>query len=172
MRVTFISNRLNKKQMSLFQKLLLLCGYSIVLVWGHIAYTTVTKKDIRQSIYMSGDIAHVDYKNLTVYFENGGDPLEFSNITEIKEYIEKITAYASSIHGYKENLDWLVSQGYIYATTHHNENKQYTELIYNGPNWTVDAAQDTTYIISTFNHVEKIFDPKTKSIEYDHYSID
>lgn len=124
------------------------------------------------SLYIPGDIAHIYFAYNEVYFEQGGDPLQFNSREEMYDYIGELTAYNSSIHGYKESLDWLVAQGYIYARTIYNDDEKYTELIYDGPNWTVNAEQDTSYIISTFNNVEKIYNPKTKSIEYDSYTVD
>lgn len=132
-------------------------------------------KIIVQHTYLPSDIMRVDYKNLDVYFEQGGDPLEFSNINELTEYVENTTAYATCIHGYKDNLDWLIRQGYIYAITVHNDNEQYTELVYKGPNWTYDTqdpTRDTSYIISTFNNVEKLYDPRTNTQWYESYTID
>lgn len=86
------------------------------------------------------------------------------------DYISEMTAYNSCIHGYKENLNWLVSKKYIYAKTVHNIDEQYTELIYHGPNWTIDAQKDTSYIIATFNYVEKLTD--NKSTWYKSYTVD
>lgn len=177
--------------MTLFQKNLLIVGYSIITIWAYIAWITYTAhphydnvdistlkeykatpdtNGLIQYSYLPSDIMRVDYSNMDIYFENGGDPLEFSNITDLKEYVEETTAYTSSIHGYKENFDWLVSQGYVYAKTVHNPDEQYTELIYNGPNWTVNAQVDTNYIITTFNHVEKLTDNKTTW--YESYTVD
>lgn len=124
------------------------------------------------SIYLPGDIMHIYFARNEVYFEQGGDPLEFNNREAMYDYIEEATAFSSSIHGYKNDLDWLIQQGYIFANTVHNDDEQYTDLIYRGPNWTVDTSQDTSYIISTFNNVEKLYNPKTKTIHFESYSID
>ena len=126
------------------------------------------------SIYISDElgIAHIYFAYNAIMFENGGDPLEFSSKELMYDYVSEMTAYSSCIHGYKDNLDYLIRNGYVYARTAFNDDEQYTELYYNGPNWSVDARRVTTYIISTFNHVEKIYNPVTKSIEYDSYTID
>jgi len=117
-------------------------------------------------------IAHVYFAYNEIYFENGGDPLEFTTRDAMYDYIENMTAYNSSTIGYQGDLDYNIRNGYIYARTVYNDNEQYTDLVYNGPNWAINAECDTTYLISTFNNVEKIYNPSTKSIEYDHYSID
>lgn len=158
--------------MNKFQKLLLVVGTLLVISLSANIYLLLTNNNIIQYSYLPNDIMRVDYRNMDVYFENGGDPLEFSNITDLTEYVAETTAYASCIHGYKDNLDWLIRQGYIYAKTVHNDDEQYTDLIYNGPNWTVNAEQDTSYIISTFNNVEKLWSPKTNTVYYESYTID
>ena len=126
------------------------------------------------SIYISDDlgIAHIYFAYNKIYFENGGDPLEFSSRESMYEYIEEMTAYSSSIIGYQHDLDFNIRNGYVYARTVYNEDEQYTELFYNGPNWTIDAQQDPTYTISIFNNVEKIYDPKLKTVYYESYTVD
>ena len=125
------------------------------------------------SIYLStNDIAHVYFADKKIYFENGGEPIQFKTNTELYSYIEDMTAYTSSIIGYKQDFDLNVHNGYIFAKTIYNDDEQYTELHYNGPNWTISAEQDTSYLITTFNHVEKIYNPKTRTFEYDHYTVD
>lgn len=158
--------------MNTFQKGLLVIGFMLVITLSTNIYLLLTNRDIVQYSYLPNDIMRVDYKNMDVYFEQGGDPLEFSSLTGLQKYVEETTAYASSIHGYKENLDWLVSQGYIYTTMHYNEDEQYTEMIYDGPNWTVDATKDTSYVITTFNHVEPLYDPSTTEVWYESYTVD
>jgi hypothetical protein len=124
------------------------------------------------SIYIPGDIAHVYFAYNEVYFENGGDPLEFTTREAMYSYIEEMTAYASSTVGYQGDLDYNIRNGYIYARTVYNEDEQYTDLVYDGPNWTVNAECDTTYVISAFNHVEKLYDANNKTIWYEHYTVD
>lgn len=156
---------------------LFMIGY---LVGVNVSYTKcVNDADVLHSdtndiisIYLPGDIMHIYFARNEVYFEQGGDPLEFNNREAMYDYIEEATAFSSSIHGYKNDLDWLIQQGYIFANTVHNDDEQYTDLIYRGPNWTVDTSQDTSYIISTFNNVEKLYNPKTKTIHFESYSID
>lgn len=150
----------------------IIVGILLLIVGTVNIYLLSNKNNIVQYSYLPNDIMRVDYKNMDVYFEQGGDPLEFNNIVTLTEYVEETTAYASSIHGYKENLDWLVSQGYIYTTMHYNEDEQYTEMIYDGPNWTVDATKDTSYVITTFNHVEPLYDSRTKDVWYESYTVD
>ena len=126
------------------------------------------------SIYIPNElgIAHIYFAYNEIYFENGGDPLEFSSREAMYEYISEMSAVSASTIGYQHDLDYNIRNGYIFARTVYNVDEQYTDLIYNGPNWTVDATKDTTYLISTFNHVEKIYNPKTKSMEYEHYTVD
>jgi hypothetical protein len=124
------------------------------------------------SIYLSTDIAHVYFSDRKIYFENGGEPIHFKTNSELYAYIEDMTAYTSSIIGYKQDFDYNVLNGYIFAKTVCNSKEQYTEMHYSGPNWTVNAQKDTSYLITTFNHVEKIFNPKNKTFEYDHYTVD
>lgn len=128
---------------------------------------------VKQSIYLKSDIMHVDYNNLTVYYEtNGGDPLEFTNIILLNEYVEEITAQEANISSYKDDLDYNIRNGYIYANTVYNADEQYTELIYEGPNWVNDPGNDTTYLLSTFNNVEKLYVPSNCTYEYQHYTVD
>ena len=124
------------------------------------------------SVYVPGDIAHIYFAYNEIYFENGGDPLEFRSRENMYNYIEDMTAYTSSVIGYQHDLDFNIRNGYIYARTVYNEDEQYTNLVYDGPNWTINSQKDTTYVISTFNHVEKLYNPITKSTEYDHYTVD
>lgn len=160
-----------QKQMKYLKPILFFIFFFSVGFFGsRIIKRFITTAVESYSIYTAHDIIHVN--GLEITFEIYDTLLTFDNMSERNEWIEEATAYASSTHGYKENLDWLVSQGYIYATTHHNEDEQYTELIYNGPNWTVDATRDTNYIITTFNHVEKLYDPSTKQVWYESYTVD
>ena len=124
------------------------------------------------SIHIPGDIAHIYFAYNEVYFENGGDPLEFRSREDMYDYIEDMTAYTSCIIGYQNDLDYNIRNGYIYARTVYNDNEQYTDLIYDGPNWTVDANRDTTYLISTFNKIDKVYDKNTKFKWYESYTID
>ena len=124
------------------------------------------------SVYVPGDIAHIYFAYNEIYFENGGDPLEFSSREDMYNYIEDMTAYTSSVIGYKDDLDYNIRNGYIYARTVYNDDEQYTDLVYDGPNWTINGQEDTTYVISTFNNVEKIYNPETKYTGFDHYCVD
>ena len=126
------------------------------------------------TIYISDDlgIAYIYFEINKIYFENGDDPLEFKSREDMYNYISEMTAYSSSIIGYQHDIDFNIRNGYIYTHTVYNEDKQYTELIYSGPNWTIDAQQDTTYLISTFNNVEKLYDPNTKTTWYESYTVD
>ena len=85
---------------------------------------------------------------------------------------EDQSVYDTCIHGYKDDLDFLVRNGYVWVRTVYNADEQYSELVYDSPNWMVDDNKDTSYIITTFNTVEKIYNPTTKSFEFDSYSID
>lgn len=124
------------------------------------------------SVYISGDIAHIYFAYNAIYFENGGDPLEFETKDAMYDYVSEITAYNSCTIGYKDDLDYNIRNGYIYARTVYNEDEQYTDLIFDGPNWTVDADRDTSYLISTFNKVDKVYDTNTKFRWYESYAID
>ena len=124
------------------------------------------------SIYIPGDIAHIYFAYNEVYFENGSDPLEFTTREAMYDYIAEITAHSSCIIGYQNDLDYNIRNGYIYARTVYNDDEQYTDLIYDGPNWTVDASRDTTYLISTFNKIDKVYDTNTKFKWYESYTID
>ena len=122
--------------------------------------------------YLCNDIAHIDLDKLQISFEVDTVIYKYDNKQEIYDFIEKSSAYNSCTIGYKDDLDYNIRNGYIYARTVYNEDKQYTELIYSGPNWTIDAQQDTTYLISTFNNVEKLYDPNTKTTWYESYTVD
>lgn len=124
------------------------------------------------SVYISGDIAHIYFAYNEIYFENGGDPLEFETKDAMYDYVSEMTAYNSCTIGYKDDLDYNIRNGYIYARTVYNEDEQYTDLIFDGPNWTVDADRDTSYLISTFNKVDKVYDTNTKFRWYESYAID
>lgn len=159
-------------------------GISLLLLSYYIGYNKGLKKCVNEadilhsdtndimSLYIPNDIMSIYFAYNEIYLEQGGDPIEFPSRENMYTYIEETTAYASCIHGYKENLDWLISQGYVYAKTVYNEDEQYTELFYNGPNWTVDTTIDTSYTISIFNNVEKIYEPKTKTVYYESYTVD
>jgi hypothetical protein len=127
-------------------------------------------KEKPYSRYISGDIAHID--SLTVTFEVSSDSLIFCSRDDLNQYLEDQSAYATSIQGYAGDLDYLIRNGYVFARTVFNEDEQYTDLIYKGPNWTVDATRDTSFIISTFNTVEELYNPITKAVEFDSYTID
>lgn len=180
--------------MNLFQKHLLVCGYLVVIILAYIAYIAYTahpmydKIDISTlkeykvpprdtnnvlSVYISGElgIAHIHFSNNSIYFENGGDPIEFSSREDMYDYISEMTAYSSTIMGYQYDLNHSIHKGYIFCRTVYNEDEQYTDIVYQGPNWTVDATKDTTYIISTFNNVEKLYDAKNKTTWYEHYTV-
>ena len=154
-------------------KILLGALMCLNLFWGYVGHInprSATALGKPKSYPISGDIAHI--KGLIVTFENSPDSLIFDEQEALDEWIEDELYYATCIHGYKDDLDFLVRQGYVYAVTVYNGDEQYTELIYNGPNWTVDATQDTSYVITVFNTVEKLYNPITKSFEYDSYTID
>ena len=128
---------------------------------------TITSKDF--SVYTSEDIIHV--VNDSTLFESSDTSFTFVSDEEQYEFLENLTAYSSTIHGYQYDLDYIIRNGYLFARTIYNDDEQYTDLIYKGPSW-IDNTKDTTYTVSTFNIVEKIYNPKTKSIEYDHYTVD
>jgi hypothetical protein len=154
-------------------KILLGALMCLSLFWNYIKPinpNSATALGKPRSQYISGDIAHI--KGLTVFFENREDSLIFDEQEALDEWLEHESAYATCIHGYKDDLDFLVRNGFVWTKTVYNGDEQYTELIYDGPNWTVDATQDTSYVIATFNTVEKVYNPTTKSFEFDSYSID
>jgi hypothetical protein len=122
--------------------------------------TSITKKDF--SVYTTEDIIHV--VDETIFFESSDTMFFFKSDLEQYTFLEKLTAKASTVEGYAGDLDYNIRNGYIYARTVYNEDEQYTDLVY---------VQDSINIlISTFNNVEKIYNPVTKSTEYDHYSVD
>ena len=128
---------------------------------------TITSKDF--SVYTSEDIIHV--VNNSIFFESSDTSFTFTTDEEQYEFLENLTAHSSTIHGYQYDLDYIIRNGYIFARTVYNDDEQYTDLVYNGPSW-IDNTKDTTYVVSTFNIVEQIYNPITKSIEYDHYTVD
>jgi hypothetical protein len=129
----------------------------LIILFALIIISCSTNKII-QPINISGDIMYVDYQLNQIYFEQGGDPLQFKNNKEMIEYVDEVTAKSSSVLGYQSDLDWLIRQGYIsievYPTLNTMCNKIADNgellLIYNGPNWTIDAKRDTTYQIGYF----------------------
>lgn len=124
------------------------------------------------SMYTTDDILHINYEELIVTFEMQADTFSFKSEKELHKYLESVSANFSHIHGYADDLDYQIKKGHVFAQTVHNEDEQYTELLYQGPHWGTDATKDTAYVISTFNHVEKLYDPVTKSILYESYCID
>lgn len=154
-------------------KILLGALMCLSLFWGNIKPInpkSATALGKPRSQHISGDIAHI--KGLTVFFENSHDSLVFDEQEALDEWLEYESAYATCIHGYKDDLDFLVRNGYVWVRTVYNADEQYSELVYDGPNWTVDATQDTSYVITVFNTVEKLYNPTTKSFEFDSYTID
>lgn len=153
-------------------KILLGALMCLNLGWGYINSTATKDVPKTKHQYMIGNIAHIN--GLTISFENGGplDTLMFPNEDALEQWREDQSVYDTCIHGYKDDLDFLVRQGYVWVRTVYNADEQYSELVYDGPNWMVDGNKDTSYIITTFNTVEKIYNPTTKSFEFDSYSID
>lgn len=150
-------------------KILLGVLMCISLVWGSLNPHPYDKHEPTQHMYITGNIAHID--GLSVTFENNDDSLVFNNKTDLYEWVEKQSAYDTCIHGYKDDFNWMVQEGYVYAITVYNDDEKYTELIYDGPNWTVNALQDTSYVITVFNTVEKLYNQSTKSFEFDSYTV-
>lgn len=112
--------------------------------------------------YMCNDIAHIDLDKLQISFEMDTVVYKYDSIQDIYEFIEKSSAYNSTVLGYGSDITYLIENGYISINSIYNKHEKYSEMLYNGPNWTIDASRDTSYIIATFNTIEKIYDPKTK----------
>lgn len=119
----------------------------------------ITKEKFKFDIYDSrGDIHHVNYWNRVVTFEQSNEKIKFNSFNELNDYISDVTAKSSSVIGYQSDLDWLIRQGYvsieIYPTIDTNNIVTNPNgealLIYNGPNWTINAQQDTSYQIGYF----------------------
>lgn len=147
------------------QVLLLSIGITIGMIIAYFAIKYKNKvKDDSFSIYMPTDIIHVDDNALTISFESNSQVVKYNSEDELYETLETITGNMSSIEEYYHDLDYQIRNGYVYARTVYNDDEQYTDLIL--------VQKDTNILISTFNIVEKIYNPKTKSIEYDSYSID
>jgi len=123
------------------------------------------------SIYIPSDIIHINDCTLVVSFEVADTSYTFDSKAELNNYIEVVTAHASSVFGYQQDLQYQINSGYIISRSVINEDESYTEMIYTGPNWTVDATKDTSFILATFDSLEKIYDPKTKSILYESYNM-
>ena len=128
---------------------------------------TITSKDF--SVYTSEDIIHI--VNDSIYFESSDTLFTFTTDEEQYEFLENLTAHSSTIHGYQYDLDYIIRNGYLFARTIYNDDEQYTDLVYNGPTW-ADNTKDTTYVVSTFNNVEKLYDVNNKTIWYEHYTVD
>lgn len=76
-----------------------------------------------------------------------------------------------NILSYQHDLDKQISNGYVYTVTMYNEDKQYTELLYSGPSIS-NPEVDTTFVISVFNNVEMLFNPKTGNYSFESYTVD
>lgn len=130
--------------------------------------TDVTKKDF--SVYTPEDIIHV--VDDRIFFESSDTMFYFDSDMEQYIFLENLTVHSSNIIGYTADLDNMIRDGYVYCKTVNNEDEQYTDIIYKGPIWTGDMKKDTSYIISTFNHVEKLYDPITRVEWLESYTID
>lgn len=151
--------------MNLFQKSLLSVGTILAIsLITNIAIMLSPKVNDSFSIYMPTDIIHVDDNALTISFESNSQVIKYNSEDELYETLETITSNMSSIEEYYHDLDYQIRNGYVYARTVYNDDEQYTDLIL--------VQKDTNILISTFNIVEKIYNPKTKSISYDHYTVD
>ncbi len=122
--------------------------------------------------YLCNDIAHIDLDKLQISFEVDTVIYKYDNKQEIYDFIEKSSAYNSTVLGYQNDINYLIENGYISVNTVYNEDEKYSEMLYDGPNWTIDAGRDTSYLIATFNTVERVYDPKTKLNWLESYNTD
>ncbi len=112
----------------------------------------------------------------TIFFESGSEePKVFCNKNEMKNFIDEYTAYYSTPLGYQHDLQWQIENGYVHIKLYVSDDptdEQGAELIYNGPNWTIDGTKDTTYSFGFFNTTEKLYDPASKAYIFESYWLD
>ena len=111
---------------------------------------------------LNEDLVHVDVDKLTVAYENQDSVRKFKTWAELSEYVEDITAKGTIPSGYANDIQYHIDQGFLTAEVHPAIGKDGVvlspvgkiELWYNGPNWTIDSAKDTTYVVSKFRMVD------------------
>lgn len=122
--------------------------------------------DKELEVYSFNDIAYCDFSKKKIQFEDSDKELSFDSHNEMFDYIGEYTLKNSMITSYKEDIEWLVNNGYITAhIVTPDEGKEWTVgLHYLGPNWTVNAQQDTAFSIATF-YLSKLY-KKEDSTKY------
>ena len=157
-------------------KTLIILGVCSLVFFSWFYYENVIpiKKDRVLSIMTANlDLIHVNLSKGYVTFENPGkqDHMFFDSEEDMFEWIEQVTSEGTIPSGYKDDLQYYINQGYITAAVHADidPNGRVTspvgkiELIYDGPNWTIDSEQDTTYTVCKFPIID------TYNVSYDEF---
>lgn len=110
------------------------------------------------TVYTNNDIYYVNLSNYSLQSETGKFDTTYSNFKELQQNIDSITAADASVTSVSNTLDWYAESGYlkveVYPTV--NTNCITTNplgevvLVYDGPNYGVDARVDTVINIATF----------------------
>lgn len=110
------------------------------------------------TFYTNNDIYYANLSNNSLQSETGKFDTTYSNFKELQNNIDSITAADASVTSVSNTLDWYAESGYlkveVYPTV--NTNCITTNplgevvLVYDGPNYGVDARVDTVINIATF----------------------
>lgn len=147
---------------------------TIFFSWFYIEYVKEPEKDRVLSIMTANmDLIHVNLTRGYVSFENPGkeDHMFFDSEKNMFDWIEQVTTEGTIPSGYKDDLQYHINQGYITAAVHADINDKgelvspvgKIELIYDGPNWTIDSDKDTTYTVCKFPIID------TYNVSYDEF---
>ena len=129
-----------------------------------ISCTTKVSKDLIQPLYLTtGEIYYINYDKLVVEFESGKNAKSFLTRDDLINWIEDKSAYNAVIHGYQEDIKDLAADGYLGIMYYPEDSTAF--LSYWGPNWTVNAQQDTTFDVVRFNTVEILDNKDNKKIK-------
>lgn len=114
-------------------------------------------------VYTNVDIIYVDVDSLRIYYESSPDVESFSTFNDLCARIEKLTAISQSPAGYSQDIRYQASQGYITANIHPKLDHKgkvlsevgIVEIWYNGPGWAINPEKDTSFLLTSFNQVNK-----------------
>lgn len=120
-------------------------------------YKKYFKPDI-VTVYTNNDIYYANLYDYSLQSETGRFDTIYSTFKELQNNIDSITAADAAVTSVSNTLNWYAESGYLKVEVYPivdincNTTSQVGEvaLVYDGPNWGIDARVDTTINIATF----------------------